>query len=80
MEIMRQHMDDAILVGEDEMRHAAAMILKHTHNLAEGAGAATVAAAFQARERFAGKKVVAVLSGGNLDLKMLPGILELVEG
>lgn len=73
--IMRELMDDAILVSEDQMRHAAAMILKHTHNLAEGAGAATVAAAYQQRERFAGKKVVAVLSGGNLDLAQLPSIL-----
>ena len=73
--IMREHMDDAILVGEDEMRRAAALILKHTHNLAEGAGAATLAAAIQQRERFAGKKVVAVLSGGNLDLAQLPLIL-----
>ncbi|MDB6074427.1 MAG: Threonine ammonia-lyase [Verrucomicrobiaceae bacterium] len=73
--IMRELMDDAILVSEDEMRHAAAMILKHSHNLAEGAGAATVAAAFQQRDRFAGKKVVAVLSGGNLDLAQLPSIL-----
>lgn len=75
MQIMREHMDDAILVSEDDMRHAAAMILLHTHNLAEGAGAATVAAAFKHRERFAGKRVVAVLSGGNLDLKQLPSIL-----
>jgi len=73
--IMREHMDDALLVGEDEMRQAAALILKHTHNLAEGAGAATLAAAIQQRERFAGKKVVAVLSGGNLDLAQLPVIL-----
>lgn len=80
LDIMRRQMDDAILVTEEELRHAAAMIIKHTHNLAEGAGAATVAAAFKARERFAGKKVVAVLSGGNLDLKLLPGILKLVEG
>ena len=74
--IMRELMDDAILVSEDEMRCAAALILKHTHNLAEGAGAATLAAAMQQRERFIGKKVVAVLSGGNLDLAQLPAILD----
>ncbi len=79
LQIMRQHMDDAILVSEDEMRHAAAMLLKHTHNLAEGAGAATTAAAFQQRERFKGRKVVAVLSGGNLDLQQLPAILKWLE-
>ena len=74
--IMRRYMDDALLVGEEEMRLAAAMLLKHTHNLAEGSGAATLAAAWQQRERLAGKKVVAVLSGGNLDLSQLPSILE----
>lgn len=73
--IMRELMDDVFLVSEDELRHAASLILQHTHNLAEGAGAATVAAAWQQRERFAGQKVAAVLSGGNLDLERLPGIL-----
>lgn len=77
--IMRQHMDDVILVSEEELRVAAARIMEHTHNLAEGAGAATVAAALQQRERFAGQKVVAVLSGGNLDLARLPEILKHVN-
>jgi threonine dehydratase len=77
--IMRQHMDDTILVSEEDMRRAAGLILKHTHNLAEGAGAATLAAVLKYRERFAGKKVVAVLSGGNLDLAQLPSILETLK-
>ncbi len=77
--LMRRLMDDVILVSEDEMRRAAALLLQHTHNLAEGAGAATLAAAFQQRERFAGKKVVAILSGGNLDLTQLPAILKYLE-
>ena len=77
--IMRELMDGALLVSEDELRLAAAMILKHTHNLAEGAGAATVAAAWQQRERFRGRRVAAVLSGGNLDLARMPGILERLE-
>ncbi len=76
--IMRELMDDVILVTEDEMRKAAAAILRHTHNLAEGAGAAAVAAVLKSREQFADRKVVAVLSGGNLDLAQLPSILEFV--
>jgi len=75
LSIMREHMDDAILVSEEELRRAAAMLLQHTHNLAEGAGAATLAAAMQQRERLAGQRVVAVFSGGNLDLSQLPAIL-----
>ncbi|MCA9208447.1 MAG: threonine dehydratase [Planctomycetales bacterium] len=73
--IMRELMDDVILVSDDELREAVYQILKQTHNLAEGAGAATYAAAYQQRERFRGQRVVGVLSGGNLDLKMLPEIL-----
>jgi threonine dehydratase len=77
--IMRDLMDDALLVGEDDMRRAAGLILQHTHNLAEGAGAATIAAVLRHRDRFAGKRVVAILSGGNLDLAHLPAILRTLD-
>ena len=76
MTIMRELMDDALLVSDDELRLACYHILNRTHNLAEGAGAATFAAAYQQRDRFAGKTVVGILSGGNLDLSELPAILE----
>ena len=49
--------------------------LAATHNLAEGAGAASTAAAFQIKDQLAGKTVVGVLSGGNLDLRELKRIL-----
>ena len=75
--IMKELLDDVILVSDDEMRQAVYWLLEHTHNLAEGAGAATLAAAWRERSRFAGQKVVGVLSGGNLDLGELPKILEL---
>jgi threonine dehydratase len=75
LDIMRQLMDDCLLVSDDELRHAVYQILKHTHNLAEGAGAASLAAALKYRERFAGKTVIGILSGGNLDLAELPAIL-----
>ena len=75
MEIMRSLMDDVILVDDEQLRQAAYLILKHTHNLAEGAGAAALAAALTERERFAGCQVVGILSGGNLNLAELPAIL-----
>ncbi len=75
LRIMQTLMDDVILVSEDELREACYLILKHTHNLAEGAGASTLAAVLGCRERFSGKRVVGVLSGGNLDLCELPHIL-----
>jgi len=76
MQIMRALVDDIVLVDEDELRYAVYLILKHTHNLAEGAGAAAVAAARQIRDCLPGKTVVGILSGGNLDLAELPRILQ----
>lgn len=73
--IMRELLDDVILVSDDEMRQAVYWLLEHTHNLAEPAGAASLAAAYRDRERFAGQTVVGVVSGGNLDLTLLPEIL-----
>jgi threonine dehydratase len=75
LEIMRRHVHDMVLVGDTELRRAIGCLLRLTHNLAEGAGAASTAAAFQLRDRLAGKKVVGVLSGGNLDLRELAMIL-----
>ena len=76
-QIMQSVLDDFLLVSEEEMRIAAYHILKQTHNLAEGAGAAALAAILKNPARFAGKKVVAVLSGGNLNLAELPEILRI---
>lgn len=75
MDIMRELMDDALLVNDEDLRQAVRWLLEDTHNLAEGAGAAALAAAWRYRDRFAGKTVVGVLSGGNLDLSRLPWIL-----
>ena len=79
MEIMDALMDDALLVSDDEMREAVGHILQATHNLAEGSGAASLAAAMKYRDRFVGKKVVGILSGGNLDLSELSRILEMMN-
>jgi threonine dehydratase len=73
--LMRRYVSDMVLLSEDELREAIRLLLRVTHNLAEGAGAASTAAAFRLRERLAGKTVVGVLSGGNLDLRELARIL-----
>jgi threonine dehydratase len=73
--IMRRHVHDMVLVSETELRQAVRLLLQTTHNLAEGAEAAATAAALRLREQLAGKKVVGVLSGGNLDLRELARIL-----
>ncbi len=74
--IMRRHVHDMMLVSEDALRQAILLLLQTTHNLAEGAGAATTAAALQLRDQLAGKTVVGILSGGNLDLRELAGIVQ----
>lgn len=76
MQIMRELMDDVVLVDDDELRLATFRILKHTHTLTEGAGAAAFAAAWKLQNRFRGQNIVAIVSGGNLDLQQLPRILE----
>lgn len=73
--IMRRLLDDFILVEDQAIKAAIRLLLEHTHNLAEGAGAAPLAAALQIKERLAGKKVALVLSGGNLASGRLREIL-----
>lgn len=69
LSIMRDHLDDFVLVSEDAIRDAVRLLLRTTHNVSEGAGAASLAAAIQLRNRLEGKRVACVLSGGNLGEK-----------
>lgn len=73
--IMRHYLDDFVLVSDAAIQEAIMLLLQHTHNLAEGAGAAAMAAAVQFAGRLAGKKVALVLSGGNLAMDQLRMIL-----
>jgi len=56
-----------IKVTEDEMAHAMRVYFDDTHHVAEGAGAAPLAALLQERERMVGKNVAVILSGGNIE-------------
>ena len=69
--ILRKHLDDFILVTEEEMNAAIVTHLEQTHNLVEHAGAASLAGALKIHERLAGKKVVLICSGGNLSIEHL---------
>ncbi len=60
-----------VLVSEEEIRQAMMWMLERAHSLAEGAGAAPLAAAYQLREQLRGKKVGLVCSGGNTSLAHL---------
>jgi threonine dehydratase len=73
--MMRRLVHDMVLVSDAALGEAVQLLLRLTHNLAEGAGAASTAAAAQLRDRLRGKTVVGVLSGGNLDLHQLAHLL-----
>ena len=59
-----------VLVSDDEVAGAVRAYWTDTHNLAEGAGAAALAAAMKERSRLKGRKVGLVLSGGNIDFNL----------
>jgi threonine dehydratase len=64
-----------VAVSEDAIRRAMRWIFTDTHNVAEGAGAAAVAAIAADRERLRGKRVAAVISGGNVDAAVFASVL-----
>ena len=64
-----------VTVSEAEIRRAVRIVFTDTHNVAEGAGAAPLAAAFQERDRLRGKRVAVIQSGGNLDRNLFAEIL-----
>ena len=63
-QILWRWLDDFVLVGDDEIRAAQALMIEATRNV-EAAGAAPLAAGLRLRERLAGKRVALILSGGN---------------
>jgi len=74
--MLKASLDDFILLSEEQLADGVRMALRCTHNLAEGAGAAALAAAWLRRDELAGKRVVAVMSGGNIDRARLAWILQ----
>ncbi len=65
-----------IAVSDDEVAAAIRLYYQQTHNLAEGAGAASLAALMQERDKMSGKKVAVVLSGGNIDTNMFASVMK----
>lgn len=63
--ILWDHLDNFVLVTDDEIRSAQRMLIETTRNLVEAAGAAPLAAALNLRPRLAGRTVALILSGGN---------------
>jgi threonine dehydratase len=73
--IIRRGAARIVRVREDEIAAAMRALWEDTHNVAEGAGAAALAALLQERERMRQKRVGLVLSGGNIDREMLAEVL-----
>ncbi len=69
--ILREHLKEFVLVSEEEIMRAMVLLVERAHTLAEGAGAAPLAALYRMREQFRGKKVGFVCSGGNTSLEHL---------
>lgn len=67
LEIMRREVDDVIAVSDAEVGAAMRTLFACTHNVAEGAGAAALAGAWQQRERWRGRCVGVTITGGNVD-------------
>ena len=67
--------DDILLVNEQSLEWAVGSLIEQQRVVAEGAGAAGIAALYQHRESFAGKRVGVVICGGNIDPRLLASIL-----
>ncbi len=74
--MLLEYLDDFVLVSDEELRAAIRLLFDHTHNVAEGAGAAAMAACIKMKDQLAGKKVALDLSGGNLTGEQLREILK----
>ncbi len=73
--IVKALVTDILLVGEAAMEHALAMILEVEKTVIEGAAAAGFAAVLKNRALFEGRKVGIVMSGGNIDMRMLSNVI-----
>jgi threonine dehydratase len=73
--ILREQLDDFLLVSDDEIRRAQRLMIEATRNLVEAAGAAPLAAVLRYSERFTGRRVALVLSGGNATPEQLLDVL-----
>jgi len=74
--LIRERVDDVLLVGEDDIEQAILMLLEIEKTVVEGAGAVGLAALLKHSGRFAGRRVGLVLSGGNIEPLVLAEIVQ----
>jgi threonine dehydratase len=75
LQVVLKEADDIVAVTDDEVAHAMRVLFADTHNVAEGAGAAGLAAAIQQQDRNKGRAVGVALTGGNVDTAMYAEVL-----
>ncbi len=75
-EIYSKGTDRIVAVGEDEVAEAIRVYFRDTHNVAEGAGATSLAALLQERDSMRGKTVAVILTGGNIDTNDFSTVLQ----
>ena len=75
LQLMQEHVDSVVAVTDDEVAGAMRQLFAATHNVAEGAGAASWAAAMQQRDALRGQRVGITLCGGNVDSDVLARVL-----
>ena len=73
--VVKQHVDDICLVSEDDIESAVIMLLEIEKTVVEGAGAAGLAGVLRNPQRFKGKRIGLVLSGGNIDSTVLSDVI-----
>jgi threonine dehydratase len=75
LDIIRRDAARIVTVSEAEIRHAMRVLFADTPNVAQGAGAAALAAALQERDRLRGKRVAVIQTGGNIDRALFREVL-----
>lgn len=74
--LVQKYVDEIVTVEEEEIANAILLLLEREKTLAEGAGAAAVAALVNHRVELSGKRVAAIVGGGNIDVTLLARIIE----
>ena len=74
--LIQKYVDDIVTVDEEEIANAVLLLLEREKTLAEGAGAAAIAALINRKTSLSGKKVAVLVCGGNIDVSLLSRIME----
>lgn len=76
LELVKKYVDDVVTVDDEEIANAILLLLEREKTLAEGAGAAAIAALLNKKVQITGKRVAVLVCGGNIDVTLLSRIIE----